>query len=274
MIITISTHKGGAGKTMTATNLAASLAKLKPNKNVCLIDFDGQCGVSIVFGKEAKKYTNKSLLTILTKSEIDIKKDIFDSFINEKVSKQLKNLTIIYGEPKLTAFDHILNKNEIIGQRLVNLLKKLDNAFDYIIIDTPPSLSTITLIALKNSDLILTPFEPERQNIEGALNVIEKLNELALNNKKTKILLIPTKVNANTSIHKNLLTFFKKELKDKNYQNVKMSNTSILNSIWYQSIPAINKIPLILTELMNKRIIKHKNIITDLTKEILEYIKE
>lgn len=54
MIITISTNKSGTGKTTIATNLADCIAQLKPEKTVLLIDLDGQCEVSVAFGKNSK----------------------------------------------------------------------------------------------------------------------------------------------------------------------------------------------------------------------------
>lgn len=81
MLISVSTHKGGSGKTTISTNLATSIAQLFPEKKVLLLDLDGQCGISISFGKSANNYVGNSILSIIKK----------DKQISEVVDNNIKN---------------------------------------------------------------------------------------------------------------------------------------------------------------------------------------
>lgn len=269
MIISVSTHKGGAGKTTIATNLAACIAQLEPNKTVLLIDLDGQCGVSITFGKSPKKYTDKSILSVINQS---LK---LNDVVNNINKQQVDNLTIIYSEPSLRAFDHIINENIKIQDNLTKVLQFLNSKFDYVIIDTPPAFSTINVLTFLESDMIISPFEPERQNIEGSLAVINELKKPHYKNNPF-IYLLPIKVKERTLIDKTLLEYMDDviNIEFKDNPKIIMSEYRIPNSTQYKSVVAKEKVPLILSNAKTKAIDLQKILILEITKEILSLINK
>ena len=191
MLIGVSTHKGGSGKTTIATNLATSIAQLFPNKSILLLDLDGQCGVSVSFGKSPKKYIDQSILSIINQTKQI--SEVIDNEVKNDKGEIISNLSIIYSEPNLRAFDHLINENMKIKDNLLKILEHLKNTFDYVIVDTPPAFSTINLCVFLKSDLVVSPFEAERQNIEGSLAVINELKKERYSNKPI-IYLLPNRV--------------------------------------------------------------------------------
>lgn len=256
-LINISTHKGGAGKTTIATNLATALAVKYPKKSICLVDLDGQCGVSITFGKSPNKYIDKSVLSIINKKS-KIESALFNNIAvqNDKV---LENLYVIFSEPNLRGFDHIINNDISIKNNLIKLIEYLKNKFDFVILDTPPAFSTINIIAFMNSDIIISPFEPERQNIEGSFAVIKELEKESYKNLPL-IYLLPIKVKERTIIDASLLQYVEDKInidfKDKD--NIVLSEIRISNSTQFKSTNAKEKQPLYLSKSKAKAVANQK----------------
>lgn len=265
MIITISTHKGGSGKTTIATNLASSIAELHKDKSVLLIDLDGQCGVSISFGHSPKKFINQSILSII-KSDKQLQ-EVIDNNISNSKNESIDNLSIIYSEPNLRAFDHIINEKPKLKDNLIKLIQYLDKQFDFIIIDTPPTFSSINYITFLESKIIVAPFEAERQNIEGVLNVINEVKKDKYLNKPF-VYLLPNKIKDWTSIDKKLIDYID-EVVPKNDNQIIMSSFKIPESTQYKTISAIEKVPLILSQTKNKSINMQKSLMIEISNEIL-----
>lgn len=274
MLISISTHKGGAGKTTIATNIACALAKMNKSKTVCLVDLDGQCGVNIIFGKSPNKYIDNSILSIINNQK-QLKEVIFNDLDK---SIEMSNLYIIHSEPNLRGFDHIINNNFEIKDNLTKTLKFLKNNFDYVIVDTPPAFSTINILTFMVSDMIVSPFEPERQNIEGSLAVIKELKKPQYENNPL-ILLLPIKVKENTIIDKMLLQYMEDIISLENNENdhVFISTYKIPNSTQYKTTSAREKLPLIISNNKSKAVKTQIELINAITVEIqdkLEWLKE
>ncbi len=256
MLITVSTHKGGSGKTFVATNIAACLSELFPEKSVLLIDLDGQCGISTSFGKDSKNFVDQSILSIInqTKQISQVINDIKDNF------------SIIYSEPNMKGFDHIINNNVKVKDNLIKVLNHLKSKFDYVIIDTPPTFSSINICAFLVSDLVICPFEAERQNIEGALNVVKELKKEIYTN-QLKVYFVPNKIKDWLNIDNSLLKYF--ELQIANESNAIMSRYKILDSIQNKQIVAYEKLPLFLSKQKTPAIIKQKTLFIQIVKDIL-----
>ena len=141
-----------------------------------LINLNGQCVISISFGYSLKKF----ILSII-KSEKQLQEVISHNIRNSN-NEVIENLSIIYSEPNMGAFDHIINENSKIKDNLIKLIKYLDSQFDFIIIDTPPAFSSINYITFLESKIIISHFEAEK-NIEGVLNVINEIKKEKYSNK-------------------------------------------------------------------------------------------
>ena len=148
MIITVINQKGGVGKTTTSVNLAYTLAK---TKNTALIDLDPEGGATISFGlkREKKDYP------LGGKSVNIFNVELFLSHIG-------------------------LLKIELNGdiESTVSSLKKIAESFDFLVVDTPPNLGTLSVSAMMAADKILTPITPQPLVLEAAKNLDSRLSSL------------------------------------------------------------------------------------------------
>ena len=155
-IIAFANQKGGVGKTTTAVNLSASLA-YRTRGRVLLVDSDPQGNASSGLG------INKR----------EVKHSVYDVVIgncsaNEAVIRtKYKNLDIIPSSIDLAAAEIELVDMENRALRLKNALATIQQDYDYICIDCPPSLGLLTLNALAACTSILVPIQCEFYALEG-----------------------------------------------------------------------------------------------------------
>jgi chromosome partitioning protein len=163
-IISICNQKGGTGKTTTAVNLAAALAAL--GKRILIIDVDPQGNATSGVG------VNKN----------EIKKSIYDVLLNRLplqetiVHTPFENLHIAPCNINLTGCEI-----ELVGAlsretRLKRALEAVKDSYDYVFIDSPPSLGLLTLNSLVASDSIIIPIQCEFYALEGVSQLINTFN--------------------------------------------------------------------------------------------------
>ena len=155
-IICIANQKGGVGKTTTAINLAASLAAAE--KKTLLIDCDSQGNASSGMGIDKDIISKKNLYHSL------IGKVLLKEVI---VSTQLPFLDVVPANQDLIGIEVEFVTLEDREKKLRMLLKNLDAAYDFIIIDCPPSLGFLTVNALVASDYLVIPLQCEYFAMEG-----------------------------------------------------------------------------------------------------------
>lgn len=190
-IISLVNQKGGVGKTTSAINLAASLGVL--GKKILIVDLDPQGNTTTGLGIE-KATLKYSVYDVLTKEEVSINDAI--------VKTKFKNLKILPATIHLAGADIELleksNRNPEFnkGTQLKENLSIIQDTFDFILIDCPPSLGVLTTNALTASNSVIIPVQCEFFALEG---IMQLLNTIMLAQKN---------LNANLDIEGVLLTMY------------------------------------------------------------------
>ena len=163
-IIAIANQKGGVGKTTTAINLSACLAE--SGQKVLTVDFDPQGNATSGLGIE--------------KGEID--KTVYDLLVGEcdieecLISNMQENLDLLPSNVDLAGAEIELLEIENKESLLKTYLSKIQNNYDFIIIDCPPSLNLLTINALTAANTVLVPIQCEYYALEGLNQVLKTVN--------------------------------------------------------------------------------------------------
>ena len=162
-IIAITNQKGGVGKTTTAVNLAASMAKL--GKRILLVDLDPQGNATSGFGINKQELENSAYELML--GECDFKETVIkDAF----PSLSLLPSTIDLAAAELDLADK--PRKEFI---LKEILGKQRQYYDFIIIDCPPALNTLTINAMCAADSAIVPIQCEYYALEGLTQLLQTI---------------------------------------------------------------------------------------------------
>ena len=162
-IIAITNNKGGVGKTTSALNIGAGLAKL--NKKVLLIDLDSQANLSSCFGVDIDNQNNVG--------NYMMGEGAFDKFVQKE-----GNLHLLPSSKFLRETEEKLASKPKRDEILKKKLKEIKSNYDFIIIDCPPSLGLLTNNALYAADYYLAPIEAGVFSYNGISNLIHHINEL------------------------------------------------------------------------------------------------
>ncbi len=163
-IIAIANQKGGVGKTTTAINLSACLAE--KGKKILTIDIDPQGNTSSGLGinKNELKYTIYELMI----GNCTLDECLINNVI-DNLSVLPSNVNLAGAEIELIGVD----EKEYILKKEIN---KIKDDYDYIIIDCPPSLNTLTVNAMTTANTVLVPIQCEFYALEGLSQLIHTIN--------------------------------------------------------------------------------------------------
>jgi len=170
-IISIINQKGGVGKTTTVINLAAGLSKL--NKKILVIDLDPQGNATTGLGLSNVDDSGDTIYSVLNGSkEISdvIKKTQFDNLNIITSNVDLSGLEVETADDSNRAF--------ILKTKLTAYINSSRGSYDYVLIDCPPSLSLLTVMALVSSSSLLVPLQTEFFALEGLTQLMKTIERI------------------------------------------------------------------------------------------------
>lgn len=220
-IVSISNQKGGVGKTTTAINLSSAIAAY--GKKVLMIDTDPQANATSGLGLDNSIEGNSTYeIFISDKKVTDCIKDT-----------QIQNLKIISANINLVAAElelvDLSHRESILRNKLNEFLSENIEAFDFVLIDCPPSLGLITVNALTAADSLLIPVQCEYYALEGLsqlLNTIKNVKNIFnpdLNIEGYLLTMFDSRLKLSNQIESELRKFFgEKVFTTKIFRNVKI----------------------------------------------------
>ena len=173
-IISIINQKGGVGKTTTVINLASALSQ--QGKEVLVIDLDPQGNATTGLGLSNIDRSDETIYGVLNGTKL----------ITEVIKKtQFENLDLIRSNVDLSGLEvETAGDSDRVFLLKVKLIAYLNNSgalYDYILIDCPPSLSLLTVMALVSSSSLLVPLQTEFFALEGLTQLMKTIDRIKVN---------------------------------------------------------------------------------------------
>ena len=226
-IISIINKKGGVGKTTTVINLAAGLALKR--KKILVIDLDPQGNATTGLGLSNTADTDETIYSVLNGekkiSEV-IKNTSFENLNLITSNVDLSGLEVETAGDSRRAFK--------LKDELTAILNDSSLSYDYILIDCPPSLSLLTIMALVASNALIVPLQTEFFALEGLTQLMKTIDRIKSN------------LNPSLEIRGILLTMYDKrnklssqvELEARNYFKNKVYNIAVPRNVRLSEAPS------------------------------------
>lgn len=219
--IAVLNQKGGVGKTTTAINVGAYLAKA--GKSVLVVDFDPQGNATSGLGLEKNDTEQTSYELLFAKVSLP---EIVKETAIEGLYIVPTNANLAAAEVELVSHN---NRESLLKQALISA------AYDYVIIDCPPALGLLTINALTAADLLLIPVQAEYYALEGLsqlLSVVQRVRG-GLNPRLELLGVLVTMYDARTSLSDQVYQELQKYFGDKLFKTVIPRNVRVAEAPSY-----------------------------------------
>lgn len=219
-IIAVANQKGGVGKTTTSINLSACLAE--KGKRVLTVDVDPQGNTSSGLGVDKNNIDNTIYQLIIGQSTIE---ECIIPNVFENLSLLPSNVNLAGAEIELIGIEE---KEYILKKEI----EKVRDKYDYIIIDCPPSLNTLTVNAMTTADTVLVPIQCEYYALEGLTQLIHTINLVKerLNTSLEIEGVVFTMYDARTNLSLQVVENVKSNLKQNIYKSIIPRNVRLAES--------------------------------------------
>jgi len=203
-IITVANQKGGCAKTTTVVNLAAAL--VEKGKKVLVIDFDPQCNATVWLGQKNQVV------------------NIVNCLLNDRKLSAIVHQTrrtglcFIPGSEDMRLIDWHLNQANFDDAKVMEILSSIRLLdYDFVLIDTPPTLGRMTQFALETSDYLLVPVAAQVMSLYGVVQLVNLFNERRAVTRGTTQLLgvLATRVDWRTKHAKDVVASIEKSFDEK-----------------------------------------------------------
>jgi len=175
--IAIANQKGGVGKTTTTANLATTLAR--QNQRVLVVDTDPQSNLTASFGVE--RVMDKTLVHALAEREEPLPR-----YRVEDPSGAI--VDVVPATPELSNLEATLQTKLGRELRLREQLMRVEREYDFMLIDTPPSLGVLTINALVAADWVIIPTEARFFSLQGLQLLNQSIEEVLFLNPRLRVL--------------------------------------------------------------------------------------
>ncbi len=209
-IIAITNQKGGVGKTTSTVNLGASLASL--GQKVLLVDIDPQGNATSGVGVD-KGDLDECIYNVLVEEQ---------DAVNVIVPTAVENLSIIPATIQLAGAEIELVSTMSREVKLKKALQEIKDAYDYVLIDCPPSLGLLTINSLTASDSVLIPVQCEYYALEGLSQLLNTIRLIQKHLNKELMIegVLLTMLDARTNLGIQVIDEVKKYFQDKVYKSI------------------------------------------------------
>lgn len=212
-IITIANQKGGCAKTTTTLNLAYSLSKL--GKKVLSVDFDSQANLTTCYGISNP---NDIEITIADLMNMEIEDEVLPN-PSKYVMHRIYDHTVdfIPSSIALSVVDMKLQQSAIFAEKtLSSILEPLKEQYDYILIDTCPSLGNLTINALTAADEVIITVNPQLLAMMGLQDLLRTIHKIKkkINSKLNISGILLTMCDNRTNLCKTIISQVKEACQD------------------------------------------------------------
>lgn len=228
-IIAISNHKGGVGKTTSTINIGAALAQM--GKSVLLIDLDPQASLTISLGVEPGEQQQNIYTTLVGKDKIQPIK------IAERLGLVPSNVELMGAEREMASTP---NKEYTLGWRLSDIQQQ----YQYILIDCPPSLGLLTTNALTAADRVYIPLQAQYLAMQGMANLQQAVELVRqTTNSRLQMGVFLTQYDSRKVLHRNIKQMAEQTLgaavvcKTAIRDNIALAEAPIMGQTIYQYAP-------------------------------------